>query len=267
MATLLARLEGILGPIPEWMLHRGRYAHRFYTRSGMLYERASSNQRYELLLPKRTTLRHRYGVWGLLWGRGQGWWALQRTGYVAARAWCAPSRGFHGVGDGAGRLRGPYAAAQVRCATKGARRKGPGWWALGLGELLQGRAARTDPCAGARMPATTVCVSHLHTTRCVVHSGGTDKGRDCRPPAPQCPEKALPKWLHPTPLFHSPVTYSAYTILLARPVCHPPRMPDADEGLMEFVSYLLTVDPRKRPTAAEALKHPWLQMEYPSLDA
>ncbi len=62
LATLLARLEGILGPMPEWMLHRGRYAHRFYTRSGMLYERASGSQRYELLLPKRTTLRHRCGA-------------------------------------------------------------------------------------------------------------------------------------------------------------------------------------------------------------
>ena len=37
-------------------------------------------------------------------------------------------------------------------------------------------------------------------------------------------------------------------------------MPDADEGLLEFVSYLLTVDPRKRPTAAQALQHPWLQV-------
>ncbi|GFR50340.1 hypothetical protein Agub_g12549 [Astrephomene gubernaculifera] len=103
LATLLARLEGILGPIPEWMLHKGRYTHRFYTRSGMLYERASNTQRYEMLLPKRTSLRH--------------------------------------------------------------------------------------------------------------------------------------------------------------------RMPDADEGLLEFVSYLLTVDPRKRPTAAEALKHPWLLQDYPSLEA
>ncbi|KAG2490825.1 hypothetical protein HYH03_010746 [Edaphochlamys debaryana] len=103
LATLLARLEGILGPVPEWMLHKGRYAHRFYTRSGMLYERSATTQRYELLLPKRTSLRH--------------------------------------------------------------------------------------------------------------------------------------------------------------------RMPDADEGLLEFVAHLLTVDPRKRPTAAEALKHPWLQQEYPSLDA
>lgn len=32
LATLLARLEGILGPVPEWMVQQGRYANRFYTR-------------------------------------------------------------------------------------------------------------------------------------------------------------------------------------------------------------------------------------------
>jgi serine/threonine protein kinase len=37
LATLLARLEGILGPVPEWMRGHGRYAHRFYTRAGALY--------------------------------------------------------------------------------------------------------------------------------------------------------------------------------------------------------------------------------------
>jgi dual specificity tyrosine-phosphorylation-regulated kinase 2/3/4 len=43
------------------------------------------------------------------------------------------------------------------------------------------------------------------------------------------------------------------------------RLPDADEGLLEFVSYLLCVDPRKRPSAAEALGHPWLRCAYASL--
>jgi len=32
LATLLARLEGILGPVPEWMVQKGRYSSRFYTR-------------------------------------------------------------------------------------------------------------------------------------------------------------------------------------------------------------------------------------------
>lgn len=37
LGSLLARLEGILGPVPGWMRARGRYAHRFYTRAGALY--------------------------------------------------------------------------------------------------------------------------------------------------------------------------------------------------------------------------------------
>ncbi len=65
----------------------------------------------------------------------------------------------------------------------------------------------------------------------------------------------------------APSLRAVLLLLLAYLVCVAGRMPTADAGLLEFVSYLLTVDPRKRPTAAEALKHPWLQMEYPSLDA
>ena len=39
LATLLARLEGILGPLPRHLLREGRYAQRFYTRSGALFDR------------------------------------------------------------------------------------------------------------------------------------------------------------------------------------------------------------------------------------
>jgi hypothetical protein len=45
LATLLARLEGILGSVPRWMLRKGRYAHRFYTRSRVLYERSQATVR------------------------------------------------------------------------------------------------------------------------------------------------------------------------------------------------------------------------------
>lgn len=38
LATLLARLEGILGPIPDNMLQEGCYTHRYYTIRGDLYE-------------------------------------------------------------------------------------------------------------------------------------------------------------------------------------------------------------------------------------
>jgi hypothetical protein len=40
ICTLLARLEGIIGPMPSWMISQGRYGTRYYTRSRQLYERS-----------------------------------------------------------------------------------------------------------------------------------------------------------------------------------------------------------------------------------
>lgn len=40
LATLLARLEGILGQLPQHMVRKGRFSHRFYTRQGVIYERS-----------------------------------------------------------------------------------------------------------------------------------------------------------------------------------------------------------------------------------
>lgn len=52
LASLLARLVGILGPIPKHMLRTGRYAHRFFTKSGHPYERSSATGQYQILQPK-----------------------------------------------------------------------------------------------------------------------------------------------------------------------------------------------------------------------
>mmetsp|Transcript_5784 Transcript_5784/g.16245 ORF Transcript_5784/g.16245 Transcript_5784/m.16245 type:complete len:1133 (+) Transcript_5784:186-3584(+) len=59
LATLLARLIGILGPIPKAMLTGGRYAHRFFTRSGHPYERSPVTGKFQLLKPKVTSLAAR----------------------------------------------------------------------------------------------------------------------------------------------------------------------------------------------------------------
>lgn len=40
------------------------------------------------------------------------------------------------------------------------------------------------------------------------------------------------------------------------------RLPMGDQGFVEFVAHLLEVNPKKRPTASEALKHPWLSYPY-----
>ncbi len=40
------------------------------------------------------------------------------------------------------------------------------------------------------------------------------------------------------------------------------RLPMGDQGFVEFVAYLLQVDPTIRPSATEALQHPWLSYPY-----
>ena len=39
LQSLLARMEGILGPMPYEMRAQGRFSHRYYTRSGAIYQR------------------------------------------------------------------------------------------------------------------------------------------------------------------------------------------------------------------------------------
>lgn len=35
-----------------------------------------------------------------------------------------------------------------------------------------------------------------------------------------------------------------------------------DQGFIDFVAYLLEINPKRRPTASEALKHQWLSYPY-----
>ena len=45
------------------------------------------------------------------------------------------------------------------------------------------------------------------------------------------------------------------------------RLPIGDPEFVEFIRFLLTVDPDKRPTAAEALEHPWMSFPYDPINA
>lgn len=46
LATLLARVESIIGKIPERMKERGHYTWRYFTNDGKLYDRRSSGPVY-----------------------------------------------------------------------------------------------------------------------------------------------------------------------------------------------------------------------------
>lgn len=40
------------------------------------------------------------------------------------------------------------------------------------------------------------------------------------------------------------------------------RLPMADQGFVDFVTHVLEINPKKRPNASEALRHPWLSYPY-----
>ncbi|KDP30866.1 hypothetical protein JCGZ_15560 [Jatropha curcas] len=58
-ATLLARVIGIISPIDQVMLAKGRDTYKYFTKNHMLYERNQDTNRLEYLIPKKTSLRHR----------------------------------------------------------------------------------------------------------------------------------------------------------------------------------------------------------------
>jgi serine/threonine protein kinase len=54
-----------------------------------------------------------------------------------------------------------------------------------------------------------------------------------------------------------------YELLMPKHTSLRHRVPAADDGFLDFLSYLLTPDPSARPSATEALLHPWLSHPYP----
>jgi serine/threonine protein kinase len=61
-ATLLARIIGIVGPIKAEMLDMGHNTHKYFTKNYVLYEQNKDTNRLELLMPKKTSLRHRLSM-------------------------------------------------------------------------------------------------------------------------------------------------------------------------------------------------------------
>lgn len=53
-----------------------------------------------------------------------------------------------------------------------------------------------------------------------------------------------------------------YEVLRPKRTSLAARVPQADEGFLEFVRSLLQYDPAARPSAEAALAHPWLAHEY-----
>merc|ERR1712070_417727 len=58
--TLLARIIGIVSPVPRVMLEEGRYTEKYFTKNYTLFEKVADRaDKYAFLYPKKTSLRHR----------------------------------------------------------------------------------------------------------------------------------------------------------------------------------------------------------------
>lgn len=59
VATMLARITGILGAFPPHVLEKGRDAQKYFTAAGTVYEVDKETQEYSLVFPKETYLASR----------------------------------------------------------------------------------------------------------------------------------------------------------------------------------------------------------------
>ena len=54
---MLARMQSILGPWPEWMLEQGNNVSNFFSKENLIF--FEEDGLYHILLPKKTSLAHR----------------------------------------------------------------------------------------------------------------------------------------------------------------------------------------------------------------
>jgi serine/threonine protein kinase len=59
IATMLSRIEGILGPYPPYMVESSPEAPKYFNMSGVIYERDEEDGSFSLIYPKKTSLRAR----------------------------------------------------------------------------------------------------------------------------------------------------------------------------------------------------------------
>ena len=61
IATMLARITGIMGPFPPHVLRQGKETGKYFTLAGVAYDRSEAGDLC-LVYPKKTSLAHRLGL-------------------------------------------------------------------------------------------------------------------------------------------------------------------------------------------------------------
>lgn len=57
LAGMLARIQSILGPWPEWMLETGSQVSNYFSKENLIF--FEEDGLYHILIPKKTSLRNR----------------------------------------------------------------------------------------------------------------------------------------------------------------------------------------------------------------
>jgi hypothetical protein len=56
---MLARIQGIVGPWPEWMLLNGDNVPNLFSNENFIYSHEKEKELYHIYIPKKTTLKNR----------------------------------------------------------------------------------------------------------------------------------------------------------------------------------------------------------------
>ena len=114
---------------------------------------------------------------------------------------------------------------------------------------------------GGGRPSTSSAASspRLRTTAGLGLGAGGEAASDATPaPAPPPPSSLL----LPSLLYERSSRSGRVTVLRPKRSSLAARVPGADAGALSFLERVLSVDPKERPSAEEALRHPWLALDY-----
>ena len=120
------------------------------------------------------------------------------------------------------------------------------------------------------------CCSSSSGNGCGGGSGGNGTGNGASPPLPRSGSlsgggeaanahfsSSSPSAL-PSLIYERSARSGRLTVLRPKRSSLAARVPGADAGALSFLEKVLAVDPGSRPSAEEALKHPWLAFDYDS---
>ena len=220
LSTLLARLEGILGPIPDWMLQEGCFTHRYFTAGGVLYDQ---NEKTASFLASKA-----------------------KAFSFQCLCTCPAESNLHILKP---------ALAQTLAKV----------WPEVYHVAFQGEAGHDSKGLSRRICHMSYLLREVHSlgtcsTGVPEQYTGVGTIALARTEAPRV--SLIMFWGSKKQVQIRLLLQGRYELLRPKRTSLKHRVPEADDGCIDFIRHLLSVDPKARPSAQQALQHPWLQHDY-----